>query len=482
MKYFKLFIIIKLALFFFACSKNQEALLKPESTKINGNISELVEIVDGEYKISTFPESVYATWQIQVKLIKLKDAHDFNMDDTPPFIELHLTNENGLPITNFKAFDFENGEEWDNKEKFLNFLNDTKGAEAWFTFYSESKPDELPVDLAKFNLRIDVKNAEYILNDINVKSTSHQVETIRGSVIRTFDYKEVFNMTNDFYSVSGTPYNIKSTSNMSPKGKISYSPNNVFDFNVNTGWSPDDSKGNGVGEQIEATITPSSHNLVLDGLIIFHGYFKGDGDLYEANSRVKKLKLYYDNKPHAILEFEDFNYPQSFYFSEPIELPGGFFENKFKFEILDVYSGNKYDDLVISEILFSGNEGMFPDYSDAADDYSEDNNFSNSSTNCEEALKEYESFIDDYIEFAERASSGDYSVMQQAASLMQKAERAGNKIQNMGQVKLGSSCWDRYIRMQQKLANAALRMTKNLPKNMKNMKEQMKNLENLLPD
>ena len=64
---------------------------------------------------------------------------------------------------------------------------------------------------------------------------------------------------------------------------------------------------------------------------------------------------------------------------------------------------------------------------------------------------------------------------------MQKAERAGRKIQNMGDVLLGSSCWDRYIRIQQKLTNAALRIARNIPQSMENIQDQIKDLEDLMP-
>jgi DNA-binding LytR/AlgR family response regulator len=75
------------------------------------------------------------------------------------------------------------------------------------------------------------------------------------------------------------------------------------------------------------------------------------------------------------------------------------------------------------------------------------------------------------------AANGDLSVLTRAASLMKKAESSGNKIQNMGQVELGSSCWDRYLRIHEKLTEAAMNMTKNLPNNYKNMQNQLENLD-----
>lgn len=105
----------------------------------------------------------------------------------------------------------------------------------------------------------------------------------------------------------------------------------------------------------------------------------------------------------------------------------------------------------------------------------------NSSSSCEEALTEYEQFVDEYIQFAEKAADGDYSAMADAPALMQKAESAGRKIQSMGQAQLGSTCWDKYISIQSKLSSAALKITKNMPKNMDNVQKQMDDLKNLMP-
>lgn len=103
------------------------------------------------------------------------------------------------------------------------------------------------------------------------------------------------------------------------------------------------------------------------------------------------------------------------------------------------------------------------------------------SSDCNTELVEYEQFVDEYIEFAEKASEGDYSVMSEAPSLMQKAESASRNIQNMGQTKLGLTCWNKYLEIQKKLSEAALRISNNLPKNMNDIQKQMDDLQNLIP-
>nr|WP_254155882.1 hypothetical protein [Chryseosolibacter indicus] len=82
---------------------------------------------------------------------------------------------------------------------------------------------------------------------------------------------------------------------------------------------------------------------------------------YFDNSRVKKLKVYLNDKPFAILNLEDKRSKQVFNF-KPIG--NGNRQNQealklqpcwsLKFEILDVYKGLKYDDVAITEIYFDG--------------------------------------------------------------------------------------------------------------------------------
>ena len=73
--------------------------------------------------------------------------------------------------------------------------------------------------------------------------------------------------------------------------------------------------------------------------------------LGQKNSRVKKLKVYLNNKEFVYLNLQDNISEQHFYVPEI-----GNFDNHFaiKFEIMEVYKGTKYDDVVISEIYFDG--------------------------------------------------------------------------------------------------------------------------------
>jgi hypothetical protein len=117
--------------------------------------------------------------------------------------------------------------------------------------------------------------------------------------------------------------------------------------------------GYGIGEYLVYYFKPMSPRVTT--VIIANGYVKSK-KTYRENSRVKKLKMYMDDKPFAILNLEDSLYEQLFEFEpfwefkedvklEELEKLG---KLEMKFEILEVYNGDKYDETAISEIYFSG--------------------------------------------------------------------------------------------------------------------------------
>lgn len=150
--------------------------------------------------------------------------------------------------------------------------------------------------------------------------------------------------------VSG--YNSSSTL---PKYKdIVYSADKAHDFDVTTAWV-EGKTDYGVGESIEysfdMTTVKEKHQLGITKIILANGY-KKTKKTWEENSRVKKIKMYVDNKPFGQLELLD-----SFEFQtidiEKIMLPIQKVM-KLKFEIVEVYPGTKHKDTAISELLFDG--------------------------------------------------------------------------------------------------------------------------------
>ncbi|MCB0803320.1 MAG: hypothetical protein KDB74_09485 [Flavobacteriales bacterium] len=150
---------------------------------------------------------------------------------------------------------------------------------------------------------------------------------------------------------------LSASSELNSFNKLSYSAKNIHDLNYKTAWI-EGVPGYGIGEFVTYHIPPQ--NPRITELIVVNGYVKSE-KIWNENSRVKKLKMYIDEKPFAILNLED-NRKEQHFKIEPLGY--GDRENfkklqekpwwTIKFEILDVYKGDKYDDTAITEIYFDG--------------------------------------------------------------------------------------------------------------------------------
>jgi hypothetical protein len=148
----------------------------------------------------------------------------------------------------------------------------------------------------------------------------------------------------------GGPYKIAASSNLKQNNNYTYHANNAHDFDAFTAWieGKDDY---GIGEYIEYFFKPLSPPVTA--VKILNGYIKNDSS-WRLNSRVKTFKLYINNSPYALLNLKDIKEMQTFDLK-------GIFQSKIKnqdlvlkFVITDVYPGEKYKDVSITEIEFDG--------------------------------------------------------------------------------------------------------------------------------
>lgn len=169
-------------------------------------------------------------------------------------------------------------------------------------------------------------------------------------------YWDVIGIGCSWYCGGGQDTN-SASSELKSFGSISYSPDNIHDLSYKTAWI-EGAKGYGVGEYIVYHMPPQTPRITK--ITIVNGYVKTE-KAWKENSRVKRLKMYVNDKPVAILNLDDSRRKQSFSF-EPI----GISERRnweelkskpwwsMKFEILEVYPGDKYDDTALTEIFFDG--------------------------------------------------------------------------------------------------------------------------------
>ena len=153
---------------------------------------------------------------------------------------------------------------------------------------------------------------------------------------------------------AGTVHQIYASSELAPSGENSYSASNAHDFKERTAWiegKPD----YGVGESITYIFDYSdepelAEHLGVNKLLIANGYKKSRA-LWEANSRVKKLKMFVNGDHYADIQLADAFEIQTVQF-DPIMFKSG--RKEIKFEILEVYPGTKYKDTAISLLMFDG--------------------------------------------------------------------------------------------------------------------------------
>jgi hypothetical protein len=131
-----------------------------------------------------------------------------------------------------------------------------------------------------------------------------------------------------------------------------YAAENAHDFSIVTAWV-EGVAGNGEGEYLKYAFPGICPRITA--VLIHNGYVKNK-DVWRDNGRVKKLLMYYNDKPYAVLNLKNTMDLQRF----EVGILGN--EDRceaspvwsIKFEILEVYPGDKYDDTVITEIYFDG--------------------------------------------------------------------------------------------------------------------------------
>ena len=147
----------------------------------------------------------------------------------------------------------------------------------------------------------------------------------------------------------GQMYRVTSNSYLTEHGKISYKPENIHDFDLMTAWVPN-AKNGVIGKKINFHFKPLSPRV--NKIMIYNGYIK-NYSLFKANSRVKKFKLYINGVPYANLLLADTSAPQSFEI-DPVQSKNKKKDLILTFEIVEIYKGDKYLDVAVSEINFSG--------------------------------------------------------------------------------------------------------------------------------
>ena len=150
---------------------------------------------------------------------------------------------------------------------------------------------------------------------------------------------------------------LSASSTLSSQGGVSYEVGNAHDLSYGTAWV-EGAEGYGIGESITYHFPP--HTPRITEVNVVNGYVKSER-LWRDNSRVKTLLMYVDGEAYAELHLADTREVQSFTV-EPLGhgdradwtslVEKGWWT--IRFEIAEVYEGDRYEDTAITEIYFDG--------------------------------------------------------------------------------------------------------------------------------
>ena len=233
-----------------------------------------------------------------------------------------------------------------------------------FTFGQEIKtlhPDVYPLNFSVkeekiFNRNLEVCDSIWKRMEKNSskKLSKADEEILDGCDETITDYWDVISGGCSWYCGGGPRY-VTASSFLEDKDSSKYQAQNAHDLNYKTAWV-EGVKGDGVGEYLVYHFNSVSPRITK--IVVVNGYVKSES-AWKNNSRVKTLKVYIDNEPYALLSLSDERSEQYFKLTTPIgndpaESDKNGKEWTIKFEILEVYKGDKYDDTVITEIYFDG--------------------------------------------------------------------------------------------------------------------------------
>ena len=153
------------------------------------------------------------------------------------------------------------------------------------------------------------------------------------------------------YCIIENEFSLSSSSVLESQGQNTYAPKNIEDYNLKSAWI-EGKDGLGIGEWVEYKFDQtdfSDGNIELVGLHLFNGYRK-DLNTWQQNSRIRSMKMIVNGRDFAIFHLHN-SYKIQFTDFPPLKLKD---INTIRFEILEAYKGDKYEDVALSELRFKG--------------------------------------------------------------------------------------------------------------------------------
>ena len=205
-----------------------------------------------------------------------------------------------------------------------------------------------PPTLDESELKKALEAAEYAEQMSGEEPGERQKELLdwaeNWAYLDTDDLLSVEEIGDGWWNCAGVD-SVYATSSLRSSGRMDYGAGNANDWSLRTAWV-EGADGYGIGESI--TWRFSEYTPAITTVVIYNGYAKSF-ETWLDNSRVRQLKLYINGQPYALLNLRDTYRRQQFDIGEHYGSGA-----VLKLEITDVYPGDRYDDVAISEIDFDG--------------------------------------------------------------------------------------------------------------------------------
>lgn len=145
-------------------------------------------------------------------------------------------------------------------------------------------------------------------------------------------------------SVEGS---VEASSSLEPEE--AYSPDFLFDSRPAFGWADGNENASGEGEYL---LFNFDDPVRIEKFLFWNGYHRS-GTHYDHNERASLISFGLEGEAPAEYLLEDYMEPQSYRLDSPLE------GDSFKMSFLEVYPGDVYRDLVVSELHFFDGEEWF---------------------------------------------------------------------------------------------------------------------------
>lgn len=214
-------------------------------------------------------------------------------------------------------------------------------------YYNMHWEETVPIDRKVKSLFIRITGTEYFGNEVPWNGISYNGSLSVGiSEVNLFvKSKDGQGVPLQIQPITKSSGSIQASSSLDPVE--AYNPDFLFDSRSDFGWSDGNTESSGQGENLSFHFDQSQR---IEKIKIWNGYHRSQTH-FEQNERVASFSFGPEGEDGSVYPISDTMVPQVITLETPLE------GQNFSLNILDVYEGATYKDLVISELrFFDGND------------------------------------------------------------------------------------------------------------------------------